>query len=165
MLVIARRVSSVPWSYERSILVDWIIESNFPQSALRQHRRGTVGAIGVGSDRTTVTALWSQVVSWSTARDKMDCVVEPRERHKSMVEGCPPFLGWCVGIAGSFWRWKLLSSSQFAIVWLPREIRAVDGRGPCHHGWCALKSPISRQSFGSLSVGRIAARGSARPGE
>ena len=79
-------------------------------------------------------ALWSEVVSWSTASVRTDCVVDPREKHKSMVEGCPPLLGWCVGIAGSFWRQKLLSSSQLAIAWLADEIRAVCGRGPCHHG-------------------------------
>ena len=75
MLVIARRVSSVPWSCERSIPADWTLESNNPQSALRQHRRGTAGAGGIGSDRVTVTALWSEVVSWSTASYKTDCVV------------------------------------------------------------------------------------------
>jgi hypothetical protein len=165
MLVIARKVSSAPCSCERSIPADWTLESNNPQSALRQHRRGTGGAVAIPSDRVMMTALWSEVVSWSTASDRTDCVVEPRERHKSIVEGRPPFLGWCVGIDGSFWRWKLLSSSQSAMVWLAREIRAVCGRGPCHHGWCAFRSPMSRQLFGSLRVGRIAANGSARPGE
>jgi len=96
---------------------------------------------------------------------RMDCVVDPREKQKSIVEGRSPFLRWCVGIAGSFWRWKLLSTSQFAIIWLLREIRAVDERGPCHHNWYALWSPISRELFVSLRVGRIAASGSACPGE
>jgi hypothetical protein len=165
MLVIARRVSSFPWSCERSIPADWTLESNNLQLALRQHWQGTAGAVAIPSDRVEVTALWSEVVSWSTANDKTDCVVEPRKRHKSMVEGRPPFLGWCQGIEGSFWRWKLLSSSQSAIAWLAREIRTVDGRGPCHHAWCALRSPMSIQSLGGLKVGRIAASGSARPGE
>ena len=83
----------------------------------------------------------------------------------SMVDGCPPFLGWCVGIAGSFWRQKLLSSSQFAIVRLAVEIQAACGSGPCHHRWCVLRSPMSRQLVGNLRVGRNAANGSAHPGE
>jgi hypothetical protein len=53
-----------------------------------------------GRDREMVRALWSEVVSWSMASDRIDCVTDPRERHKSMVVGCPPFLGWCVGIPG-----------------------------------------------------------------
>ena len=39
------------------------------------------------------------------------------------------------------------------------------GRGPCHHGWCAFRSPIIRQFAGMLSEGRRAASGSALPGE
>jgi len=70
-----------------------------------------------------LTALWSEVVSWSTVNAKIDCVTDPREIHKSIIEGCPPFLGWCVGIPGSFWRWKLLSVNQFVIVWLAWEVR------------------------------------------
>ena len=87
MLGIARRVSSAPWRFERSLLADWIRKSNIFQSALRQHRHGTAGAIAVGSDRVTVTALWSEVVSWFTASARIDCVTDPRERHRSMVEG------------------------------------------------------------------------------
>jgi len=82
-----------------------------------------------------------------------------------MVEGLLPFLGWWVGIAGLFWRWKLLCSSQCAMAWLAGEVQAVWGRGPCHHGWCALRSPIIRQFAGMLSDGRRAASGSGLPGE
>jgi hypothetical protein len=53
-----------------------------------------VGAMVDGRERVMITALWSEVVSWSTASVKMECVGEPREKHKSMVDGCPPFLGW-----------------------------------------------------------------------
>src|SRR3978361_1262027 len=165
MLVTAVRVSSVPWSCERSIFADRILELNVSQSALCQHRRGMVGDGVDGRERVMITALWSEVVSWSTASVKIECVGEPREKHKSMEDACTPLLGWCVVIAGSFWRQKLLSSSQFAIVWLAVEIRADCGSGPCHQGWCALRSPMRRQSVGSLRVGRIAASGSARPGE
>jgi len=59
----------------------------------------------------------------------------------------------------------LFSSSQFAMVWLAGKVRVVRGRGPCHHGWCAFKSPIRRQSAGNVSIGRRAATGSGRPGE
>ena len=93
MLVTALRVSSVPWSCERSIFADWILELNVSQLALGQHRWGIVGARVDGRDRVMITALWSEVVSWSTASVRMDCVGEPREKYKSMVEGCPPFLG------------------------------------------------------------------------
>jgi len=74
--------SSVPWSCQRSIAADWTLESNNLQSALRQHRRGTAGAVAIGNDRVMVTALWSEVVSWPTANDKTDCMVDPQERHK-----------------------------------------------------------------------------------
>ena len=116
MLVTALRVSSIPWSCKRSIFADQILKLNVSQLALGQHWRGMVGARVDGRDRVMMTALWSEVVSWSTASVKMDCVGEPREKHKLMIDSCPPFLGWCVGIGSSFWRQKLLSSSQFAIV-------------------------------------------------
>ena len=63
-----------------------------------------------------VIELWSEVVAWLTARTKIDCVVDSREKHKSIVEGRPTFLGWWVGIAVLLWRKNLLSSSQFAIL-------------------------------------------------
>jgi len=72
ILAIARRVSSIPWRSERSILADWIHKSNIFQSALRQHRHETAGAVAVGSERVTVTALWSEVVSWFTASARID---------------------------------------------------------------------------------------------
>jgi len=118
MMVTALRVSSVPRSGERSIFADRILELNISQLALSQHWWGMVGARADGRDRVMMTALWSEVVSWSTTSVKMDCVGKPQEKHKSMVDGCPPFLGWCVGIAGLYWRLKLLSSSKFAIVGL-----------------------------------------------
>ena len=55
--------------------------------------------------------------------------------------------------------------SQLAILWLAGEMQADCGRGPCHHVWCALRSPIRRQSAGRSIVGRMAATGSGRPGE
>ena len=44
-----------------------------------------------------------------------------------MVEGCPPFWGWWVGLASSLWRWKLFSVSQLAMVWLAGEVRTDGG--------------------------------------
>jgi len=58
-----------------------------------------------------------------------------------------------------------MCSSQCAMAWLVGEVRAVWGRGPCHHGWCALRWPIIRQFPGMLSEGRRAASGSGLPGE
>jgi len=69
-----------------------------------------------GRASVAVMELRSEVVLWLTARAKNDCVVDPREKHRSIVEGRPPFLGWWVGIAVSLWRKKLLSSRQFAIL-------------------------------------------------
>jgi len=43
------------------------------------------------------------------------------------------------------------------MAWLAGEVWAVLGRGPCHHGWCALRSPIIRQFAEMLSEGRRAA--------
>jgi hypothetical protein len=51
-----------------------------------------------------VIALRSEVVSWLTASDRIDCVIGPRERHRSMVDGWPPFLGWWVGVPVLLWR-------------------------------------------------------------
>jgi len=117
------------------------------------------------NDRVRVRELWSEVVSLSIASVRADLVVSPWVRHRSMVEGLLPFLGWWVGIAGLFRRWKLLCSSQCTMAWLAGEVRAVWGRGPCHHGWCALRSPIIRQFAGMLSERRRAASGSDLPGE
>ena len=82
-----------------------------------------------------------------------------------MVEGCPLFLGWWVGLAISLWRWKLFSVSQLAMVWLAGEVRADGGNGPYHHVWWVLRSPIRRQSVGRSMVGTMAATGSGRPGQ
>jgi len=68
-----------------------------------------------GNDRVRVRELWSEVVSLSIASEMADLVVYPWVRHKSMVEGLLPFFGWWVGIAGLFWRLKLLCSSQCTI--------------------------------------------------
>jgi hypothetical protein len=112
-----------------------------------------------------VRELWSDVVSWLMATLRIDLVMVPRERQRSMVEGLLPFLGWWVGTPGLLWRQKLLVSSQPTIVCAAREVRAACGRGPCHHVWCALRSPRRMQSVGRLMEGRMEARGSARPGE
>jgi len=118
-----------------------------------------------GNDRVRVRELWFEMVSSSIASARADLVVYPWVRHRSMVEQLLPFLGWWVGIADLFWRWKLLCSRQCALAWLAGEVRAVWGRGPCHHGWCALRSPIIRQFAGMLSEGRRAASGSGLLGE
>ena len=82
-----------------------------------------------------------------------------------MVEGCPLFRGWWVGVAILLWRWKLFSVSQLAMVWLARDVCADGGSGSCHHMWWAFRSPIRRQSVGRSMVGRMAATGSGHPGE
>jgi len=82
-----------------------------------------------------------------------------------MVEGCPPFWGLLLGVAILLWNWKLFSVSQLTMVWLPLELPADGGSGPCHYVWWALRSPIRRQSVGRSMVGRMAATGSGRPGE
>jgi len=82
-----------------------------------------------------------------------------------MVEGCPPFRGWWVGVAILLWRWKLFSVRQLAMVWLAGKLHADGGSGSCHHVWWALRSPIRRQSVGRLMVRRMAATGSGCPGE
>jgi len=112
-----------------------------------------------------VRELWSEVVSSSIARERVLLVVSPRVRLRSMVEGLLPFLGWWVWITGSFWRWKLLCLNQCAMAWLMGEVQAVWGRGPCHHGWCVLRSPMIMQLAGILRVGRRAASGSGLQGE
>ena len=112
-----------------------------------------------------VRELWSEVVLSLIARGRVHLVVSPQVRHRLMVEGLLLFLGWWVGIAGSFCRWKLLCSSQCMMVWLAGEVRAVWGRGSCHHGWCALRSPMIMKFVGMLSKGRRATSGSGLPGE
>jgi len=73
---------------------------------------------------------------------------------------------WMVGGDCWFvWRWKLLCSSQCAMAWLVGEVRTAWGRGPCHHRWYALRSPIIGQFAGMLSEGRRAASGSGLLGE
>jgi hypothetical protein len=86
---------------------------------------GEVGVGEVGREREMVIELWSEVVSWSMASASSDWVIEPRERHRSMVEGLPPFRGWWVGILGLLCRWKLLFSSQLTIAWVAAEVRAL----------------------------------------
>ena len=115
------------------MLADWMWEVKAFQSALCQtRRRGMVGG-EEGRERVMVIELWSEVVSWSMASARIDWVIEPREKHRSMVEGLPPFHGWWVGIPGLLWRWKLLFSSQSTIEWVAAEVRALCGRVPCHH--------------------------------
>jgi len=97
-----------------------------------------------GNVRVRVRELWSEVVSSLIASERADLVVSLWVSHRSMVEGLLPFLGWWVGIAGLFWRWKLLCSSQCAMAWPAGEMRAVWGTEHCHHGWRALRSPIIR---------------------
>jgi len=99
MLVTARRVSSVPWRFKRSIRVACMWEVKLFQSALRQECWAFRGAVFEGRERAVVRELWSETVSWSIARVRTNCVVLPLERHRSMVEGCPPFWGWWVGVA------------------------------------------------------------------
>ena len=140
-------------------------EAKLPQSALRQQCWAFCCAAFEGRERVALRELWSEVVSWSIASVRTSCVVLPLERHRSMVEGCPPFRGWWVGVAILLWRWKLFSVSQLAMVWLAGEVCADGGSGPCHHVWCALRSPIRRQSVGRLMVGRMAATGFGCPGE
>jgi hypothetical protein len=134
ILEMARRVSSFPLRLVRSMLADWMWDAKALQSALCQARRG--GEVGVGEEgreREMVIELWSEVVSWSMASASIDWVIEPRERHRSIVEGLLPFRGWWVGIPGLLWRWKLLFSSQLTIEWVAAEVRALWGRVPCHH--------------------------------
>jgi len=140
-------------------------EAKLPQSALHQQCWAFCGAAFEGSEREAVRELWSEVVSWSITRAMTSCIVLPLERHRSMVEGCPPFRVWWVGVAIMLRRCKLFSVSQLAMVWLAREVVAAGGSGPCHHVWWALRSPIRRQSVGRSMVGRMATTGSGHPGE
>ena len=165
MLVTVRRVSSVPWRFERSILAVCLWEAKLLQSALCQQRWAFCGAAFEGRERVAVRELWSEVVLWSIVRVRTSCVVLPLERHRLMVEGCPPFRGWWVGVAILLWRWKLFAMSQLAMIWLARKVRADGGSGPCNHVWWALRFPIRRQSVGRSMVGRMATTGSGRPGE
>jgi len=105
------------------------------------------------------------VLSSSIARERVHLVISPQVRYMSMVEGLLPFLGWWVGIAGSFWRWKLLCSSQCTMAWLVGKVQVMWGRGPCHHGWCTLRSLMIFQFAGMLSEGRRAASSSGLPDE
>jgi hypothetical protein len=134
ILEMARRVSSFPLRLVRSMLADWMWRAKALQSALCQMRRGgEVGGGEEGRERERVIELWSDVVSWSMASANIDCVIEPREKHRSIVEGFPPFRGWWVGNPGLLWRWKLLFSSQLTIEWVAVDVRALRGRLPCHH--------------------------------
>jgi len=62
MLVMARRVSSVPWRFERSIWAACMCEAKLPQSALRQQHWAFCGAAFEGRERVAVRELWSEVV-------------------------------------------------------------------------------------------------------
>jgi hypothetical protein len=77
------------------------------QSALCQARLCSWGVFGEGEEgreREMVIELWSEVVLWSIASASIDWVIDPQEKHRSMVEGMPPFRGWWVGIPGLLWR-------------------------------------------------------------
>jgi len=63
ILVMARRVSSVPWRFERSIRAVCMCEAKLPQSALRQQCWAFCGAAFEGMERVAVRDLWSKVVS------------------------------------------------------------------------------------------------------
>ena len=63
MLVMARRVSSVPWRFERSIRAACMCEVKLLQSALHQQRWAFCGAAFDGRERVAVRELWSEVVS------------------------------------------------------------------------------------------------------
>jgi hypothetical protein len=54
-----------------------------------------MGEVGVEEERAseTVMELWSEVVSWLVASERIELVIFPRERHRSIVDGVPPFLG------------------------------------------------------------------------
>src|SRR3978361_1166683 len=105
MLEMARSVSSFPLRLVRSMLADWMWEVKAFQSALCQtRRRGIVGG-EEGRERVMVIELWSEVVSWSMASARIDWVIEPREKHRSMVEGLPPFRGWWGGFTGMLAVW------------------------------------------------------------
>jgi len=63
MLVMAQRVSSVPWRFERSIRVACMWEVKLPQSALHQQRWAFCGTTFESRERVAVRELWSEVVS------------------------------------------------------------------------------------------------------
>jgi hypothetical protein len=46
-----------------------------------------------GRASVTVMELWSEVVSWSVARERIEALMFPRERQRSIVDGVLPFLG------------------------------------------------------------------------
>jgi len=62
-LVMARRVSSVPWRFERSSQAFCMWKAKFPQSSLCQQRWAFCGAPFEGRERVAVRELWSEVVS------------------------------------------------------------------------------------------------------
>jgi len=63
MLVTARRVSSAPWRFERSIRAACMCEAKLSQLALRQQCWAFCGAAFEGRERVAVRELWSEVVS------------------------------------------------------------------------------------------------------
>jgi len=63
MLVMAWRVSSVPWRFERSIRAACMWKMKLPQSVLHQQCWAFCGAAFEGRKRVAVRELWSEVVS------------------------------------------------------------------------------------------------------
>jgi len=63
------------------------------QFALCQFRLTGTGEVAEGRANVTVTELWSEVVPWSIARARIEMVISPRERQRSIVDGVLPFLG------------------------------------------------------------------------
>jgi len=68
-------------------------EAKLSQLALHQQHWAFHGATFDGRERVAVRELWSEVVSCSVTRVRISCVVLPLERHRSIVEGFPPFRG------------------------------------------------------------------------
>jgi hypothetical protein len=106
IFVTARRVSSLPCRFVKSIPAERMCSPKVAQLVLCQLRRVgavEVGVVGIGDRRVRVIVieLWSDVVSWFVASDCMEVVMAPRERQRSIVDGVLPFLGWWVASPGS----------------------------------------------------------------
>jgi hypothetical protein len=92
-LVTARNVSALPCRFVRSIPEEWIYSLKVSQFALCQLRRTVGGGAAEGRANVTVIELWSEVVSWFTASGRIELVIFPRDRQRSIVDGVLPFLG------------------------------------------------------------------------
>ena len=95
------------------------------QFALYQLRRTEAAGAAEGGASVSVIELWSEVVSWFVARERIEEVMSPQERQRSIVDGVLAFLGWWVGSPGTLCSWKWLDSSHSARVWLAGDVRAV----------------------------------------